>query len=113
MGENGWRRVNRRSCNRRKAKYDALVKGELFDQAKQFRNAAIAHLSITSKPEVPYETFYELHDAAKQLTISLFEVYSGESRIFWLQEALTAHARIFWDTYFDGMHSHENGERRQ
>jgi hypothetical protein len=87
-----------------KAKYDALVESELFDRARSFRNAAIAHLLSDPIPAVTYETFYELYDVAEQLTISLFEVCGSQKPLFpEYHKILTTHAKIFWDTYFEGM----------
>jgi hypothetical protein len=87
-----------------KAKYATLVKSELFDRGRTFRDAVVAHKLNTAPPEVRNETFYELHDEAEQLAVALFEVCGRPTPAFLdHQDNLTAHAKIFWDTYFEGM----------
>jgi hypothetical protein len=93
--------------------YAALLGSDLFERGKVLRDATIAHLLILSDPipEVAYEAFYELHDAAERLTISLYEVCGrGKPTFLDFRQKLIAHAKIFWDTYFDGMHA--STERR-
>jgi hypothetical protein len=102
------------ALQRAKCEYAALVKGELFQRGRRLRDAAIAHLLVGNDPipEVAYETFYELHDAAERLTISLYDEVCGRGKPHFLdhQGDLIQHAKIFWDTYFDGMHG--DTERR-
>jgi HEPN superfamily AbiU2-like protein len=87
-----------------KDEYENLVESELFERGRSLRNKAIAHLLTTNVPTATYETFYDLHDAAERLTIGLFEVCGRGGPTFLGHRAtLTAHAKIFWDTYFAGM----------
>jgi hypothetical protein len=86
--------------------YRVLLAGQDFEQARWLRNSLISHLLISNglEPEVPYETFYALHDRATQLTISLFETCDqGRPAFLDHQPKLAAHARKFWDTYFSAM----------
>jgi hypothetical protein len=87
--------------------YVDLVESELFERGRNLRNKAIAHLLTNGNgptAQAAYDTFYELHDAAEQLTIGLFKACDrGEPRFLDLQPTLTKHAKIFWDTYFAGM----------
>jgi hypothetical protein len=92
------------ALQRAKDEYVNLVKSELFERGRSLRNKAIAHLLTTNAPTATYETFYDLHDAAERLTIGLFEACGrGEPTFFGHRATLTAHAKIFWDTYFVGM----------
>jgi hypothetical protein len=95
------------ALQRAKCKYEVLLGSDLFKRGRRLRDAAIAHLLIPSDPipAITYETFYHLHDAAERLTISLYDEVCGRGKPRFLdhQENLIAHAKIFWDTYFDGM----------
>jgi hypothetical protein len=87
--------------------YEALVEGELFNRGRRLRNEAVAHhlMPDDPTPTVPYEAIFALHDAAQQLVISLYQVCDrGTPRFPGLQASLTEHAKVFWDTYFNGMH---------
>jgi hypothetical protein len=94
------------ALQRVKDEYVNLVESELFERGRSLRNRAIAHLLTTNAPTATstYKTFYDLHDAAERLTIGLFEACGrGEPTFHGHRATLTAHARIFWDTYFAGM----------
>jgi hypothetical protein len=94
------------SLRRTQGEYEALAQSELFERGRSLRNKSIAHLLTTKEPtpQTTYETFYGLHDAAERLTINLFEVCGrGEPTFLGHRATLTAHAKTFWDTYFDGM----------
>ena len=89
-----------------KHRYEALLGDDLLKSGKRLRNDAIAHLLIPKDPTptVHYETIYRLHDTAEQLVIELYKVCDrGKPKFLEYQEKLTAHAKIFWDTYFRGM----------
>ncbi len=101
------------ALQRAKCEYELLLASDLSKRGRRLRDAAIAHLLIPSDPipEITYETFYNLHDVAERLTISLYEVCGrGKPQFLDHQEKLIAHAKIFWDTYFDGIHA--STERR-
>jgi hypothetical protein len=86
--------------------YEALVKGDLFGRGRRLRNDAIAHLLIPdiSTPTVEYETIYRLHDAVERYVLSLYKVCDrGTPQFLSHQASLTEHAKVFWNTYFNGM----------
>jgi hypothetical protein len=94
------------ALHRAQGEYEALAQSELFEHGRSLRNKAIAHLLTTEEPtpQTTYETFYALHDAVERLTINLFEACGRGAPTFLGHRAtLTAHAKTFWDTYFDGM----------
>lgn len=89
-----------------KRRFENLLSDDLYKNGKRLRNDTIAHLLITDDPTpiVHYETIYRLHDEAEQLVIELYEVcYRGRPNFLDHQAKLTAHAKVFWDTYFRGM----------
>jgi hypothetical protein len=86
--------------------YETLTKGDLFSRGKRLRDDAIAHILIRDDPTptVSYETIYALHDAAEQLVIGLYQVCDrGIPEFIEHRPRLIDHARVFWNTYFDGM----------
>jgi hypothetical protein len=89
-----------------KRDYDALVGDDLFERGRRLRNDTIAHLLIPNDPTpvVTYETVYALHDATERLVAGLYRVCDRGTPGFPDHQArLTAHAKVFWDTYFAGM----------
>lgn|SRR5262249_13480332 len=87
--------------------YSDLKANDLFERGRRLRNDAVAHVLIpdTPTPAVPYETFYQLHDAAEELVTHLYRVCyrHDQPRFIELRPTLIEHSRIFWDTYFQGM----------
>jgi hypothetical protein len=91
---------------RAKETYDALVKTDLFECGKRLRDEEIAHKLPMDEPipDVPYETFYELHDKAQQITIDLFQACDrGRPKFLTHQQELQTGAKTFWDRYIKGM----------
>ena len=61
-------------------------------------------MTVDPTPAVTYETIYALHDAAERLVADLYQVcYRGTPRFLDHQVSLIERAKVFWDTYFDGM----------
>jgi hypothetical protein len=94
------------ALQRANSDYSALVVGDLFLRGRRIRNDMIAHtlMTVDPTPTVTYETIYALHDAAERLVADLYQVcYRGSPPFLDHQASLTEHAKVFWDTYFDGM----------
>ena len=94
------------ALQRANSAYSALVAGDLFLRGRRLRNDMIAHtlMTIDPTPTFTYEIIYALHDAAARLVTDLYQVcYRGNPRFLDHQTNLTERAKVFWDTYFDGM----------
>ena len=90
---------------RAKDTYEAVVESDAYARGKRLRDE-VAHILIRNEPTVPvqYETYYELHDKAQQITIDLFQACDiGRPNFLTQEDALLAGAKTFWDNYIKGM----------
>jgi hypothetical protein len=61
---------------------------------------------MLKSPTVQYDSYFRLLDAAEKLTLQLRQICGfGEPSFLKNQSRLTANAKVFWDTYFQGMAS--------
>jgi hypothetical protein len=87
--------------------YATLQDSDLMQRGRRLRDDAIAHILVRDDPTpvVSYETLYELHDAAERLIALLYKVCDrGTPQYLGHQTGLAENAKVFWDTYFVGMH---------
>jgi len=86
------------------ADWQDLLRSNDFKDCKSLRDNAIAHTLMLATPTVQYESYFRLHDAAEKLTLQVRQICGfGEPSFLKHQSRLTASAKVFWDTYFQGM----------
>lgn len=86
--------------------YNTVTRGDLFDRGKRLRNEGIAHILMTSTPTpiVPYETIYALQGEPERLVTALYRMCDrGKPQFDEHRPTFEASAKVFWDTYFQGM----------
>lgn len=86
--------------------WQAVLQSDDFKDCKSLRDNAIAHTLTLKSPIVQDEFYFRLHDAAENLTFQVWQICGlGEPSFLQHQPGLTANAKVFWDTYFQGMAS--------
>ena len=86
------------------ADWQGLLQSDDFKDCKGLRDNAIAHTLMLPTPTVQYECYFRLHDAAEKLTLQVRQICGfGDPSFLKHHPRLTASAKVFWDTYFQGM----------
>ena len=88
------------------ADWQVLLQSDDFKNCKSLRHNAIAHTLMLKSPTVQYNSYFRLLNAAEKLTLQVRQICGfGEPSFLKHQSRLTANAKVFWDTYFQGMAS--------
>jgi hypothetical protein len=93
---------------RLKNDYSNVRQSDPYQRGVRLRNDAVAHLldMPTATPIVEYTDVYELIDTAAGLVQRLYAVCGRrEPRFLELERSVKEKAKLFWDTYFEGMSS--------
>jgi hypothetical protein len=89
---------------RTKDDWAALLATAEFQDCKDFRDGAIGHTLVLALPTVPNEAYFRVHEAAGRITRQLYSICGyGKPSFPDHEPTMTAHAKTFWDTYFNGM----------
>ena len=84
--------------------WGAVVQTDHYKNCKALRDNAIAHTLMLPTPTVPYEAYFNLHDAAERIALGFYAIAGfGKPSFVEHQPSLAASAKVFWDTHWNGM----------
>jgi hypothetical protein len=88
---------------RAKIEWEELLATSEFQDCKNFRDGAVAHMLMLDTPTVPVEAYFRVFDAARTIADRIHRICGFNSSAVRKHDQIVQYAGVFWCTYFKGM----------